>query len=209
MKVHFPPSVAGVRGALVVLEVEFQSRARRLRVRGFDGLEPLDLRGEHVGGTYEIPESVPRVHVPMRVTRDGAGSGNVSVTVDDPKGTAPPETWEGELVLEAPPARTARRQMAWIVAAFAAVVAAIVWFVVLPTFREPEVPSVLGKSPEEAERSLRALGLAVVRETVETNSPSGEGKVIAQAPAPGAHRALGEAVTITVGRRKAEVAGVP
>ncbi len=208
MKVHFPASTAGVKGALVVLEVEFSSKARRVKVKAENGLEPLDLRGEGLGGQYEVPESVPRLHVPMRVTRDGAGKARVSVVVEDVKGVLPPDSWSGELVLTPPPARAAKRQMAFLVGAFAVVVAAIVWFVVLPMFRNPDVPGVLGKPVDEAEKMLRAQGFAPERVTRDAPDPSKEGVVYEQAPAGGTARPFGSTVTITVGRKTAETGGV-
>ena len=41
------------------------------------------MKGERPGGTYEATESLPRLHVPMRVTRDGPAKGRVRVTVED------------------------------------------------------------------------------------------------------------------------------
>src|SRR4029453_4748521 len=73
MRVHFPTRVTGQRGTLAVLEIEFTSKARRVVVRGYDGLEPLDLKGEKPGGTYDVPDTLPRLHVPVRVSRDGPG----------------------------------------------------------------------------------------------------------------------------------------
>src|SRR5437762_3238736 len=99
MRVHCPPTVPGQKDVIAVLEIEFTSKARRVSVEGRDGIEPLDLKGEKPGGTYEVPDNLNRLHVPMRVTRDGAGKAHVKATVTDAKGQTAPETGEGDHVL--------------------------------------------------------------------------------------------------------------
>src|SRR5438105_2056922 len=201
MKVHFPASVTGQKDTLVVLEVEFTSKARRVIVQGFDGLEPLDLKGEKAGGTYEVMEALPRLHVPMRVTRTGPGKGRGKVRVEDAKGVIAPEEWDGAVTLEAPVAGTGKRNKAWILTAFVAIVAAIAVFVVAPLFESPRVPSLLGKPQEEAQRAIKSLGYYPQMRVHEENDASREGLVVGQVPDAGTDLPRGSTVEILVGHR--------
>src|SRR5262245_31091529 len=200
MRVHGPASVPGQKGVLAVLEIELTTKARRVRVDARDGLEPLDLKAETVGGTYDVPDAIQRLTVPMRVTRDGAGRSHVKVTVTDAKGATPPETWEGDVALETPVAVAEGRSRAGLVGAFVMIVAAIVVFVVLPMLQTPSVPRLLGKTQANAERDLRALGYAPLTRWVETTDAAKDGTVVGQSPDPDQKLARRQQVEITVAR---------
>jgi len=201
MKVHLMERVPGSKGALTVLELEFTSKARSVRVTTTEGLEPLDLRGERTGGTYDAAPTLTRLHVPLRVTADGNRSVKVSVTVTDAAGLVAAEAWEGTVRLES--VRRKSPSMALLLGGFAAVAAGIGAFVILPMLRPAAVPSLVGKPQAEAERALKSLGFAPVVEQVD--SAGDAGRVIAQVPAPDTQPPKNSPVLLRVGRRPTTV----
>ena len=209
MRVHCPASVPGQKGVLAVLEIDLTSKGRRVRVEARDGLEPLDLKGEKVGGTYDLPDAIQHLTVPLRVTRDGGGRAHVQVTVTDAKAPTVPETWSGDVTLDTPIAVAATRSRAGLVGAFVAVVAAIGVFVILPMFRTPTVPRLTNKTQEEAERDLKSHGYSTMTRIVETDDPAKDGRVVGQFPESGESLARGQQVEIRVARRAAAAPGVP
>ncbi|HEV8621463.1 MAG TPA: Stk1 family PASTA domain-containing Ser/Thr kinase [Actinomycetota bacterium] len=68
-----------------------------------------------------------------------------------------------------------------------------------------KVPDVIGFTEEAATRTLRDAGFEVTREFQVTNDQARIGDVIEQSPDPGSLLAEGETVTITVGKRPAQV----
>src|SRR5262245_21075527 len=103
MKVYLADKVSGVPGSLCVAEIEFTSPARRVRVQTSEGLEALDLHGERPGGVYDAAASLPRIHVPLRVTKSRTGAAKVTIRIEDVAGVAPPDSWEGVIQLERTP----------------------------------------------------------------------------------------------------------
>ncbi|MBL9086629.1 MAG: PASTA domain-containing protein, partial [Planctomycetia bacterium] len=201
MKVHLMERVPGSKGALTVLEIEFTSKARNVRVTTSEGLEPLDLRGERTGGTYDAAPTLTRLHVPLRVTADGSRTATVSVTVTDAAGLVAAEAWEGTVRLES--TRRKAPSAALLLGGFGAVALGIGAFVVLPLLQPPSVPSLVGKPQGEAERALRALGFAPVVEQVD--SEGNDGRVIAQVPAAETQPPKNAPVLLRVGRRPATI----
>ncbi len=206
MRVHVAPRIVGRKDAIAVLEVEFTSRARRVRVRGSDRLEPLDLNGDRAGGLYDVPDALPRVHVPLRVLREGPGKTHLVVTVEDATGALAPESWEGDVVLDAPPVKAENRRTALLLTVFSLVVGAIVWFVGIPLLRarNPKVPALAGLARVDAERRLKERGIAPVVQFVDANSAGEIGKVLAQSPGPDVVVDRDSTVTISVARGVAE-----
>src|SRR5262245_1464161 len=209
MRVHFPTRITGQRGTLAVLEIEFTSKARRVVVRGFDGLEPLDLKGEKVGGTYDVPDTLPRLHVPVRVTKDGAGKARLEVRVDDARGAVAPETWQTTVTLDAPAATAARGQKAWLLGAFAAVVGAIAVFVLLPMFQATKVPKLEGRGVDDAQKIIRSQGYVPQVRRRPTAVPAEVGVVLAQSPAAGKELPRESAIEIVVGTAREIASDVP
>ena len=208
MKVHVAPRIVGRKGTLSVLEIELTSKARRVRVRGTDRLEPLDLSGREAGGTYDVLDAMSRVHVPLRVLKDGPARCHVLVSVEDAAGALPTETWEGDVVLDSPPVVAEHRRTALLLGAFAGVVGLIVWFVGIPLLgaRNPKVPALKGVARAEAERELKKLGIAPVTRFVDAVDDAEIGRVLAQSPSPDMVVDRNSTVTIDVGRAVAEVA---
>jgi beta-lactam-binding protein with PASTA domain len=203
---RFPSTVTGRKGTLAVLEVEFSTKARRVRVLGFDGLEPLDVRGEAPGGTYEASEDLARLNVPMRVTKDGERRGTVRVTVEDEDGVLPPQTWSHEVELEAPRPRGALVAKVLLLLGLAAVGALIVVLVVMPALRDKPLPNLLRKPLAEAERVLASNQWGAVVKYQAVSDPAQEGLVLGTAPGFGERLERGRVVEVTVGRY---VAGTP
>src|SRR5262245_28708457 len=81
MRITLPERITGARDALFVLEIEFPSAAaeRKIEVVTRGPVEALDLRGTGPGGRYLVPPGLERIHVPLRVTADGAGEAEVQV----------------------------------------------------------------------------------------------------------------------------------
>ena len=200
MRAHLADRAPGRRDEMIVLEIEFTSKARRVRVEASDGLEALDLRGERAGGTYDAAPTLPRLHVPLRVTRDGPGTGRVRVVVEDVAGAIAAETWDGQVVLEGTKAAAGAARTGLWLGAFAVTVAALVYFVGLPLFQPPKVPTLVGRARADAERTLKSLGIAPVTETVDARTDRDVGVVIGQSPEGGSRVAKGSTVVITVGR---------
>ncbi|HVG94044.1 MAG TPA: PASTA domain-containing protein, partial [Planctomycetota bacterium] len=208
MKVSLPERAIAVEGSLVVLEIEFTSTARRLAVETSGPIEALDLHAEGPGGAYVLSSALSRVHVPLRVTRGETGDARVAVTLEDAAGGVAPERWEGTVHLEAPATARSRGAMIGLLLAFAAIAAGLVAFVVVPLFRAPRVPQVLGRPRDQAEAALRSLGFVVATRTVEAHAAKDVGRVVEQVPAAGVEVPRGRTVSITVGRAL-EVAAAP
>ena len=207
MRVHVSPRVVGRKDTISVLEIEFTSKARRVKVRGSDRMEPLDLTGARTGGSYDVSDVLPRVHVPLRVMRDGPGRAHLYVTVEDGAGGLAPESWEGDVVLDAPPVAVENRRTALLLGVFTAVVGAIVWFVGIPLLRarNPRVPVLAGLSRAAAEKSLKDRGIAPVVLFVKAESDAEIGTVLAQSPAADVEVDRNSTVTISVARGVVEV----
>ena len=207
MRVHVSPRVVGRKDTISVLEIEFTSKARRVKVRGSDRMEPLDLTGARTGGSYDVSDVLPRVHVPLRVMRDGPGRAHLYVTVEDGAGGLAPESWEGDVVLDAPPVAVENRRTALLLGVFTAVVGAIVWFVGIPLLRarNPRVPVLAGLSRAAAEKSLKDRGIAPVVLFVKAESDAEIGTVLAQSPAADIEVDRNSTVTISVARGVVEV----
>jgi hypothetical protein len=168
--------MSGLKGTTAVLEIDLEaSKARRIRVRTSDGLQALDLRGERVTGVYDLPDSVARVHVPLRVSAGGPGRARIQVTLEDPRATVPPESWEGDVILDAAPFARRSKSNVLVGLGFAGLVGAISWFVIPPLFQQSQVPQLLGRTRSDAERLVKAKGWAAVVETVDAPGDATDG----------------------------------
>ena len=85
MKVTLPETVVGSRDTIFILKIEFPvSTVERQVVVEADGpVEALDLNGTGPGGDYGVPVGLESLHVPLRVTGDGAQEARVGVRCTD------------------------------------------------------------------------------------------------------------------------------
>ncbi len=211
MKVHVPPRMSGLKGTTAVLEIDLEaSKARRIRVRTSEGLQALDLRGERVTGLYDLSENVTRVHVPLRVAVGGPGRARIQVTLEDLRAALPPESWEGDVILDAAPVARRSRSNLLVGLGFAGLVGAIGWFVIPPLFQQSQVPPLLGRTRMDAERLVKAKGWAAVIESVDAPEGASPDTVLGQKPDAGVRLGKDEAVVLTVGRAgDADLQAVP
>ena len=118
------------------------------------------------------PASLNRIHVPLRVIKDGPGR---SAPLRHASRTPAARSLRspGRATSSSTPRRstTENRRTALLLATFSAVVGAIVWFVGIPLLRarNPSVPTLTGLSRAEAEKSLRDRGIAPVVQFVDAD----------------------------------------
>ena len=75
------------------------------------------------------------------------------------------------------------------------------------TKKQIKIPSVVGKTKEEAMKTLKDLGLTVTVETKESEKT--DGTVLAQSKAEGTTAAAGDSITITVSKKKKDDTTTP
>ncbi|MFM8979704.1 MAG: PASTA domain-containing protein [Planctomycetia bacterium] len=210
MRIHLPEQITGARDSLFVLDLEVAPAAqeRQVQVSTEGGLQALDLRGTGPGGTYTIPAGQDQLHVPLRVTADGAGEAAVVLSfVSGPE--AGTRERRGVRLLAPGPALPASRSRSMLPVAVLAAVVLVAVLVAQRMLGGATVPSVVGKRSGEAVRLLQGarLGPKVAREDVA--EASRDGVVLRQAPVAGSRVKSDSEVQLVVGRYVAPKAEVP
>ena len=212
MKVTLPDRVSGSRDALLVLEVEFPvaTEERKVGLEITGPVQALDLQGGQAGGIYPVPVGLERLHIPLRVTADGAGEAKVVVTCQ--AGPESGQTAQRTLTLEAPQAVAAGgggTRMALIGLLLAGLAAGGV--ILAPKFfGGPRVPGVEGQTEAEALAALKKAGYVVARPTLEdVQDRDRHGTVLRTIPAGGDRLDKGARVEVVLGNFGATQLVVP
>lgn len=205
VKVSIPDTIQGIRQGLHLLEVHVPvaEADRTIRVETKGPLEPLDTQGGPAGGTYTIHAGIERLHVPLRVTQDGAGEAEVLVRC-----TAGPEADSESahtITLTAPPAATAgsrggrgtRLALTGLLLAGLAVGGVVLAPRLLGGAK---VPAVVAQSEQEAVSALQAQNYVVERTYRDVEDPAQIGQVLETRPAGGERLDEGAKVVLVLGR---------
>ncbi len=210
MRIHLPEQIPGARDALFVLDVQMAPAQveRRLELTTKGNLEALDLRGTGPGGSYTLAPGQDQLHIPLRVTTDGAGEASVELRC-----LSGPEAGHSEarsMRLTAAPlaAPGGRSRVGVALGALAALV--IVGVVFGPKLLGGDkVPTLTGKKEAEATQAARAAKYKVRISQEDVSAEDRDGVVVRQRPAGGSEAPQGSEIELFVGRYLAAMIEVP
>ena len=210
MRIHLPEQIPGARDALFVLDVQLAQAQveRRLELTTRGNLEALDLRGTGPGGTYIVAPGQDQLHIPLRVTADGAGEAGVELRcVTGPEaGHSEARTIRLTAAPLAAPGGRSRVGVA-LVALAALVVVGIVFGSKL--LGGDKVPTLTGKKEAEATQAARAAKYKVRISPEDVTAEDRDGVVLRQRPAGGSEAAEGTEIELFVGRYLSALIEVP
>lgn len=210
MRITLPERITGARDALFVLEVELppSGAERRLEVGTRGPVQALDVRGTGPGGRYVVPVGLDRMHVPLRVTADGAAEAEVSVRLST--GEEPGVNERRTVRLEATPVGVTGGRSRFAVATVVLLGLVGAGVVYGPRLLGGEkVPELVGKDERSATQAARAAKYVVKITREEVAKPELDGKVLRQIPPGGADASSGSALELVVGRHSGKLVPVP
>lgn len=211
MRIHLPEQITGVRDMLFVLDVQLTPAQveRRLEVVTQGALEALDLRGTGPGGSYVVPARQDQLHIPLRVTADGAGEASVELRCVE----GPEQGKSERRTLRLTPAQTAaaaggRSRLLLPLLALAALVGAGLYFGP-KLLGGVKVPQLTGKKQTEAVRIAQRSKFRVRANGEDVTEEARDGIVLRQKPSADTKAKEGSEIELVVGRFTPALAEVP